>query len=254
VFDTETNGIPPKSKTGEHKYAPYREWNECRMLQLAWVILKNDPGGLPEVLHRGNVYLLPPPEYPITEESKAIHGITEEEIQEMSAEMRPSRAEALSLLFKAIEDYRVETIVAHNLEFDYHILINEIQRSFPVNDPRRSLYKERWMALKGFCTHRHGKKYLRWERERRERERQERERRERRERRELCETYKPMPYVSGKLTSFYSYFVEPFETSPLSLLRLHRAECDVELTWRLYHRLYGMMRMIQEQEKTDESV
>jgi DNA polymerase III epsilon subunit-like protein len=220
IFDTETNGIPPKDPTGQHRFAPYREWRECRMLQLAWVIVGGNPDSETEILSKGNYYMRLPPDVMASPESTAIHGITDEEIQNMPPDMHKTREEVLCAFFDAIQAYGVETLVAHNLEFDYHILLNEILRTFPNGDPRRKLFKTLWCELKGFCTYRRGQHAIRKER---------------------TGSARGMPYVSGKLTSFYSYFVEPWETSQLytsGQLQLHRADGDIELTRRLYERLY----------------
>lgn len=190
------------------------------MLQLAWLI--NDEQG--SVLERGNVYVLAPPDCCISAEATAIHGITQEEIQKMPATLRKNHKEALETFFNSMKTHRVERMVAHNLSFDFHILINELQRTFTPDELQRNGFKDLWMEMKAYCTYRKGIQRLREQRSPRN-----------------PRSPKNTPRISGKLTSFYSHFVEPWETSALAAdanTRLHRADTDVELTWRLFQRLW----------------
>lgn len=199
IFDTETTGLPPEDPTGKHKYAPYSKWgNQCRLLQLAWQIRGTDG----TLLHSYNAYVRPEG-FTIPEASSAVHTITEEFLSQCDCK---SVNEVLTDLWEALQTYRVECLVAHNLTFDYHILQNEIHRSKSFQALRGLLE-----SLQCYCTYKRGSNYLR----------------------------QRGIYHPGKLTQYYSYFVEPWETCELKqTTTLHRADSDVEVCWRLFEKLY----------------
>lgn len=206
VFDTETTGLPPQDPSGKHKYAPYSKWgNQCRLLQLAWQIRGTD-GSL---LNSYNVFVRPDG-FSIPEDSSAIHTITEEFLSQ--CDHCKSIGEVLNDLFNALNTYHVECLVAHNLMFDYHILQYEIRcananATTPPFEPLRLLLE----SLQCYCTYKRGSHYLR----------------------------QKGVYHPGKLTQYYSYFVEPWDTCELKqTATLHRADSDVEVCWRLFERLY----------------
>lgn len=202
MFDTETTGIPPADPSGKCKYAPYKTWgNRCRLLQLAWQV-RGDDGAL---LDAGNLYVIPDG-FSIPEESSAVHGITMDVIQQRHQEGRAKPlAEVLDVFFAVFEKFPIQTLVAHNLAFDYHILHHELYR---LGRPVPVV----WTKTPGYCTYRRGMRYLK--------------------------NRTPPVFISGKLVSYYSHFVEPWENSLLKHeATLHQADSDVEVCWRLYDQL-----------------
>jgi DNA polymerase III epsilon subunit-like protein len=171
------------------------------LLQLAFQI--RDAKG--NCLKDYNAYVIPEAGLTIPEESIAIHGIDMAYI--LSQENPKPVYEVLQDLFAALKDYNVHTIVAHNLAFDYNVISYELYRYRKNTAEWTALWKE----IPGYCTYRQGRRYL--------------------------ESIKH-PWISGRLTSYYSHFVEPWETSELcKTATLHHADSDVELCWRVYERL-----------------
>lgn len=236
VFDTETTGLPPSDPEEKCLYAPYKEWkNQCRLLQLAFQIY--EVGELDDAprdcLKAYNAYVLPEPGLTIPEASIAVHGISLEYIHSQGSNSKFIH-EVISDLFEAIDTFQIDKLVAHNLAFDYHVIHYELYRlrqwsrlkQWPKS-PTSSLdlpcglrhedfnrWTERWTQLPGYCTYRQGRRYL-------ERTKH--------------------PWVSGRLTSYYSHFVEPWETSALKEeITLHHADGDVKVCWELFQRLYAL--------------
>lgn len=112
VFDTETNGKALSFK------APANDLNNWpRIVQLAWAVY-NDEGKVV----RGFKHLIRPDGWLIPDEVVAIHGITYDQAM---AEGIPA-PEAIQ---KFISDYEAsDTMVAHNIAFDYPVLLCEFLR------------------------------------------------------------------------------------------------------------------------------
>lgn len=208
IFDTETTGIPPKDPTGKHLYAPYSKWgNQCRVLQLAWQIRDTD-GSL---LHSYDAFVRPDG-FTIPEAASAVHSITDEFLNEQPDTHCKPIATVLKDLFDTIDTYAVECLVAHNLTFDYNVIAYELHKTTKhLKTP--ATYQDKWRQLQGYCTYKQGRHYL---------------------------TKRAIRHP-GKLTDYYSYFVEPWETCDLKhTTTLHRADSDVEVCRRLYERLYPL--------------
>ena len=208
IFDTETTGIPPSDPTHSHRYAPYSKWgNQCRLLQLAWQIRGHEG----ELLQSYNAFVRPE-DFEIPPEAAAVHGITEAFLIEQTEVPCKSARAVLEDLFEALAHHRVECLVAHNLAFDYHIIHYELRRAIPSRAEREDK-RLQWEALQGYCTYKRGQRYLK--------DRGIRQ--------------------SGKLVNYYSYFVEPWDTSSLKqTATLHRADSDVEVCQRLFQCLYPL--------------
>lgn len=204
VFDTETTGIPPEDPTGKCKYAPYKKWgNQCRLLQLAWQV-RNSHG---ELLECENRVVFPDPDVVIPEESIAVHGISLEWICSKENDgIRKPLKEVLDDFMGVFQRFQIDTIVAHNLSFDYHIINHELYKLTTSPPPI-------WKTIPGYCTYRQGRRYLKQQ----------------------------GIYISGKLVSYFSHFVEPWEQSALKQEAiLHHADSDVEVCWRVFERLYPL--------------
>jgi len=117
VIDLETTGLPPL------KYGKFispedniEKWNNniCRIVEIAWIMYDR----------HGNVlkkerYIIKPDDFYVNEESTKIHGITHEQADKEGIEF----GLVLSILKSDI--LCCETVVAHNMEFEYNVLLYE---------------------------------------------------------------------------------------------------------------------------------
>lgn len=116
IFDTETTGLP---KSRESPFMRPDNWPH--LVSIAWVIVEND-----KILKTD--YHIIKPEWNIPEDSIKIHGITNEKAH---ADGEPL-AEVLKKFFAEEHD----VLVAHNMEFDYNVLVNaalwDVRMNYPV--------------------------------------------------------------------------------------------------------------------------
>ena len=115
-FDTETTGLPLE-QSFRTLYAPqqYNYYNQARLIELAYII--TDDGG--QVIKRV-ANLVKPAGFTIR--NKHIHGISHREACQKGYDIRL----VLSALY--LDLCEVDMIVAHNLNFDIHILLAECCR------------------------------------------------------------------------------------------------------------------------------
>ena len=113
VFDTETNGLPV-----HYSASPKNVDNWPKIVQLSWGIYEMD--GKEIAL---NDYIIKPDGFTITEESRKIHGITNEIANREGHPIKEA-------LYRFREDWRkVKYICAHNFDFDIKVLGAECYRN-----------------------------------------------------------------------------------------------------------------------------
>lgn len=111
LFDTETTGLPKSREPATH--GPN---NWPHLVSIAWIVLEDDKT-LKEQYHIINPssqtksWTIPP-------DSTAIHGITQEKAEAEGKSLNEVIQEFLN------EDYDI--MVAHNMEFDFNVLVNAI--------------------------------------------------------------------------------------------------------------------------------
>jgi len=121
VFDTETTGLPEMVAYG--KYFPYtdtKKYNSSRLVSISWMVYNYRE----QITKR--YFIINPSGFTIDNTSKAveINGIT----QEIASTEGHSIHKVLLILQKDIQENNITTLVAHNLQFDWHILLSEIYR------------------------------------------------------------------------------------------------------------------------------
>lgn len=113
VFDTETTGLPPRS----YSLTNLDAWSGCRLVQIAWQ--RHSTEG--KLVSKRAIYVRPDG-FVIPDDAIAIHGIT----NEVAAGGMPL-AELWPILEAELAS--VGTLVAHNIEFDDHVIRSELMRS-----------------------------------------------------------------------------------------------------------------------------
>lgn len=114
-IDTETTGLPPRN------WNSYDDdvWDSCRLVQIAWELW--DP--ILFKLIDSQCHIIKPNNFTIPIESTNIHGITHEDAIQNGVHI----THIWNLLNQYINS--VNTIVAHNINFDNKIVISELYRS-----------------------------------------------------------------------------------------------------------------------------
>ena len=124
VFDTETTGLPEKTKFGKYpNVSDSKKWPY--VVQLSFI--RYDTRGKDMLVDRDFIIKIPSTVY-ISPESTKIHGIT----NEISRSQGVNLKQALSTFMLCGND--ADAIIAHNIEFDKHILRAEAAR-YNLDDP-----------------------------------------------------------------------------------------------------------------------
>ena len=120
IFDTETTGLPPRfqNKSGFVDPSYFLEWENCRIVQIAWIVM--DIEGT--IVKEAN-YIIKPAFFIIPEDSTAIHGISQEVANEHGKEIKDVLREFMKDLLTC------DTLIAHNIEFDYNVVLAELFRA-----------------------------------------------------------------------------------------------------------------------------
>jgi DNA polymerase III epsilon subunit-like protein len=139
IIDTETTGKAPLNQKGKGYKDPinYLDWNDCRIVQIAWMVCDAIGG-----VKKSKEYVIHPKNFIIPEESTAIHGIS----QSYAMEYGYSIKIVLNDLLRDLEDCHL--LVAHNLNFDYHVILAELYRAKIVN--------QTYLNIGKYCTMEHG--------------------------------------------------------------------------------------------------
>lgn len=136
-FDTETTGLP----TGNFDPSKFHFYDTSRIVQIAWIITNADG----EYISKEN-YIIAPFDFVVT--CHEIHGISHEKalLEGIPLSM------VLERLYNVIKTCGV--ISAHNLMFDYNVLLSECYRINRYDIARVVQSKEQ------FCTMRYGRELL----------------------------------------------------------------------------------------------
>jgi DNA polymerase III epsilon subunit-like protein len=139
VLDVETTGFP--RRFGEH-FSNVQNYDTSRVVSIGWVILS----GGNQV--RAQYFVVSPTDFAIDDESKAteIHGIT----SAIAKRGTPMPA-VLRALLRDLQEAKVGRFVAHNVRFDYNIVMSEAFRAGQTE------LVEVLAGLPTFCTMEAGK-------------------------------------------------------------------------------------------------
>ena len=158
VIDVETNGLPQRQHYG---YPSIRDslksYDSSRIVQLAWIIVKETGGNKQGEMHKKS-YIIKPNGFDIPRETVIIHGISKERAQEEGVELE----RVLKEFLEDINSHGATHIVAHNLEFDRHVLAAEAWRSQTLESKElfsRLTDESCGNKLKEVCTMEVGREY-----------------------------------------------------------------------------------------------
>lgn len=125
IIDVETSGLPERRRGPGYPSikADLQSYNGSRIVQLAWIIVK-ERGGEKEAELAKKSHIIKPVGFEIPKETVIIHGISTERATEEGVEIGC----VLKEFMEDINNFEVTHIVAHNLEFDKHVLAAEVWR------------------------------------------------------------------------------------------------------------------------------
>ena len=116
IFDTETSGLVPKNRNYTDTF--HFDKNNCRIVSIAWKICTIDS------IIKDSYYIVRPNGFKIPDVCIRVHGITNEHALEEGEEIE----DVLNYICEDIKKYNVSFLVAHNIEFDRPLLLNELYR------------------------------------------------------------------------------------------------------------------------------
>jgi DNA polymerase-3 subunit alpha len=144
VFDTETNGLPVRRDGFGSYYHPslLHYYEGSRLVQLGYIVLDKDNNEI-----KRYSAIVKPNNFRI--ENSEIHGITHDIAENTGLEL-------VDVLEKFREDFKgCDTLVAHNIKFDYNIILSEMYR-VNIDYMIREFENKRL-----YCTMNEGKKLYR---------------------------------------------------------------------------------------------
>lgn len=112
IWDTETSGLFPRGAN----YKKLEDFNNARLVSICWLITQGD-----NIVEQA-YYVIKPDGFIISDESIAIHGITNEYANENGVNIKDVLTQ-FSIGLK-----RCANMVAHNIEFDLNIIKSELHR------------------------------------------------------------------------------------------------------------------------------
>lgn len=139
VFDTETTGLPAKRGYNFDDPCNLSSYESARLVSISWIVSQRHSPT------RQATYIIKPEGFEIPPESTAIHGITHEFAMQNGVPLAVVWRELLEALCGCTN------LVAHNIAFDYNILMSEAFRcgQLEVTDKLKSMTQT--------CTMRKGK-------------------------------------------------------------------------------------------------
>jgi DNA polymerase-3 subunit alpha len=115
VFDIETTGFPKKWNVHPFNVSNY---DTCRVINLGYVLLDKNNNVIKKVDH-----LIKHPESIIIPNSD-IHGITNQDIEDNGIPFNDVLTEFI------VDIYSCKKLVAHNIDFDFNVLLSELYRNY----------------------------------------------------------------------------------------------------------------------------
>jgi DNA polymerase III subunit alpha len=113
-----TSGLPDRAPGGYHDFKKTKHYDRCRIVQLVWTVTDSDGN----VISSKN-YIIKPDNFNIHREASKLHGITKDIAYAKGIDMNKVFKEFL----KDIQT--CELLIAHNIEFDYNVLMSELFRN-----------------------------------------------------------------------------------------------------------------------------
>lgn len=143
VFDTETTGLPPKNGRYNENPKNYIKWKDCRIVQMSWLLCEQNGKVLKE-----KDYIIRPDNFIIPEVATNIHGISTEKALQEGIKLKTVINDFLTDLSDC------NTLVAHNINFDYDVVLSEIYRMKDLYEIKNTEFYniEKYLQINKYCT------------------------------------------------------------------------------------------------------
>jgi DNA polymerase III subunit epsilon len=144
VFDTETTGLPdtPGFQLYHDPRTNLDAYDRARLVSIAWLLVDVST----HEIVAGSERVFPvAPSYPfdLDPANVAIHGYTKAQLQQVGVPIH----EVMARLMADIREHGVQTLVAHNVGFDYHVCLAELVRLADAS------MIQTWESLQKVCTY-----------------------------------------------------------------------------------------------------
>ena len=143
IFDVETTGLP---KGRNKSFKDLECYENCRIVSISWNILEKYDERAVKKQH----YIVYPESWTVPISAERIHGIS----TAMAMEQGIKIAEICKQIEMDVEKYKCDTLVAHNISFDFKALMSELHRA---NNTR---LMSKIFGLKRYCTMLNGQKFF----------------------------------------------------------------------------------------------
>jgi DNA polymerase-3 subunit alpha len=141
IFDTETTGLPNRRLGRYYNPKNTAQYDSSRLVEIAWIVMDESGDDV-----KRKRYIIFPSDF--TVKGTEFHGIDHVQAEKEGKNINMVLDDLLSDLKEC------DTIVAHNLEFDYNITLSECYRN-----KRQDVIDE--MENKAqYCTMENGREYL----------------------------------------------------------------------------------------------
>jgi DNA polymerase-3 subunit alpha len=121
IFDTETTGLPQRSKGRYANYNELEKYQNSRIIEIAWMIYENN-----KKIKEKEFIIKPKGEFQINPRAFQCHGISREKVEKEGIHMEQMIDEMMTDLINS------DKIVGYNVSFDLAILRSELYR---INSP-----------------------------------------------------------------------------------------------------------------------
>lgn len=142
VIDVETTGLPSKRNA---QFRDTEAYQNARVVSCAWVVLDRN-----RRIDR-QYHIIRPNGFVIPNDSIKIHGIT----NEFAKQVGISIEQCIVHLRETFHEHNIVRFVAHNVYFDFNILLSEFYQNKKANDMISNFFQ-----IERFCTMMHGKQFL----------------------------------------------------------------------------------------------
>jgi len=141
-MDVETTGIPSKRNAG---FKDLDVYSSARIVSIAWIVLDKNRR------IEQQYFIIKPNKFVIPEESTKIHGITNEFANQVGIPIE----KCIRYLRETFAKHNITCFVAHNVSFDFNVILSEFYRQGRAND-----LISRFFRIERYCTMKNGKKCL----------------------------------------------------------------------------------------------
>ena len=148
VFDTETTGLPPRNSIYKkyHEPSQFHYYDKCRIVELAMTscMYNKTENTHFDIANYSNI--VHPEDFVI--ENDSIHHIS----NTLAEAYGTSVQDVLDMFMNEVK--KVDILVAHNIDFDIHVVLAELYRQNRTSDVN-IMYQKKW-----YCTMLHGMAFM----------------------------------------------------------------------------------------------